>query len=49
MVYQKRGGAAELKPEEKRMCKTLDMFMRYSSDVDKNNKSHLMEILSTLV
>ena len=46
MVYEKLGGNDELSPEEKRMCKTLDHFIRYSSDVDKKNKSLLMEILS---
>jgi hypothetical protein len=46
MVQKKRGGSNELSAQELRICKTLDMFMRYSSDVNKNNKAHLQEILS---
>jgi len=39
-------GGADLSPEEKRICKTLDMFIEHSSKVNKNNKVHLEEILS---
>jgi len=46
MVQKKRGGSNELSPEVIRVCKTLDMFLRQSSEVGKHNRSLLMEILS---